>query len=104
MRRATEAQCQATIIAAAKRGGWRVHAQRPALQRSGKWSVAIQGDPGYPDLTISHPLRGTHFLELKRAPNKVEPAQQQWLNLLPNSRVVWVPEHLDECLAWLESG
>lgn len=102
--RASELECQRVIVAAAKRGGWRCHAQRAALQRSGKWSTAIMGDAGFPDLVLSHPTRGTHMIELKRAPNKVEPAQQQWLNLLPNARVVWVPEQLDECVNWLVNG
>lgn len=112
IKRATEAECQATLVAAAKRGGWLVHAQRPAMRQSGKWSTAIQGDAGFPDLVCCHPVRGLLFAELKRKPNKVEPAQQKWLDALskphganiPVVVVMWVPEELDAWCDWLVNG
>ena len=100
--RLTEAQCQSTLIDAAKRGGWRVHAQRTALSKSGRHMTAIQGDRGFPDLVIAHPKRGVWFIEAKRRPNKVEPEQQKWLDVLGADAVVaWVPERLDEWCEWL---
>ena len=104
--RPTEAQCQTTIIAAARLAGWRVHAERPAQMGSGKWSTPIQGDSGFPDLTLS---RGGQLVivELKRAPNKVEPEQQVWLDQLAkvpgvSAFVVWVPEEKDQFIKALQ--
>ncbi len=86
-----------------------VHAERPATMQSGRWATPIQGDAGWPDLVLLHPLhRVLWFVELKREPNKVEPAQQRWLDELSRStfgqcgvRVLWVPEELDEFIAEL---
>ena len=106
--RPTELQCQATIIAAAKRGGWRVHAERTSLTQSGRYSTAIAGHRGFPDLVLANPTRGVVIVELKRKPNRVEPEQQRWLDVLTASgfdaRVVWVPEELDVFCAWLIGG
>jgi VRR-NUC domain len=107
--RATEAECQATIIAAARLGGWLVHAERPAQRRSLAWSTPIQGDPGFPDLVAAHPDRGVlAFIELKRRPNKVEPAQARWHRTLAalgaDVRVWWVPEELDAVCRFLAGG
>lgn len=79
--RPTEAQCQATIVEAAKRGGWLVHAERAARTQSGKWSTPIQGHAGFPDLILISPDHRTIIVaELKRKPNKVEPHQWTWLD------------------------
>lgn len=113
-RRATELECQETIVHAARVCGWLVHAERPAMQRSGKWSTAIQGHPGFPDLVLVTPQRHQiHFVELKRRPNKVEPAQTVWLAAIEevgrafpfvHSHVWWVPEGLDRALEFIRQG
>ena len=106
--RPTELQCQATLIDAAKRGGWRVHAERTSLTASGRHATAIAGHRGYPDLTLAHPTRGLLFVELKRKPNKMEAEQQAWQETLTwagaCAQTWWVPENLDEHCAWLISG
>jgi hypothetical protein len=91
------------VIDAAKMFGWRIHHTRPA--RTGKgWRSPIQGHVGFPDLVL---VRGPvlQFVELKRKPNKVEPAQQAWLDALSATgatvSVVWVPEELDGFVAHL---
>lgn len=96
MTRATEAECQNTIIAAACIHGWRVHAERSAQVRPGKHVTPIQGHKGFPDLVL---VRGEQlwFVELKRKPNKVEPEQEAWLFALADvegvrAAIVWVPE------------
>ena len=108
MTRATEAQCQATLIAAATRAGWRVHAERPAQVRTGRWATNVQGHTGWPDLALAHPDRGFLLVELKRKPNRIEPAQQAWHDLLRAAgidvQVWWVPEELDARCAWLQSA
>jgi len=101
--RATERECEDTIIAAARTFGWRVHAERPAQSTKG-WRTPVRGDPGWCDLAL---VRGHEFLlvELKRHPNKLEPEQEKWLAALSfagvDARVVWCPEQLQEFCQWL---
>lgn len=107
--RATERACQDAIVAAARIGGWRVLAIRPAVGRKGRWQSPIQGDPGFPDLTLVHPRLGLRFVELKRWPNKLEPAQEAWKVALDAAgakwRLVWVPEELRSfCQELAEAG
>ena len=106
--RPTELQCQTTIVDAAKRGGWLVHAERTSRTQSGRWATAIQGHAGFPDLVLLHRDRGLLFCELKRKPNRIEPAQQAWIGTLQVMdvpvRVVWVPEQMREFCTWLVSG
>lgn len=112
-RRPTELQCQQTIVDAARKCGWLVHAERPALARSGKWSTPVQGHAGFPDLVLVTPdRRSVHFVELKRKPNKVEPAQLVWLDALRavgertpfvRTHVWWVPEGMPAVLDFLRN-
>lgn len=115
--RPTEAQCQATIVEAAKRGGWLVHAERAARTQSGKWSTPIQGHAGFPDLILISPDHRTIIVaELKRKPNKVEPQQWTWLDAFSDFArsvsfcsemvvAVWfVPDELDAICAALANG
>lgn len=101
--RPTEAQCQATIVAAAKLLGWKVHATRQAMTRRG-WRTPVQGHAGFPDLVL---VRGSQLrmVELKRKPNRVEPEQQEWLVALAAAgvdvSVAWVPEQMPALLAEL---
>lgn len=98
--RAVEKDCQQTIVEAARLLGYRVLAIRPAIGRQGHWQSPIQGDAGYPDLTLVHPRAGVLFVELKRAPNRLDPQQVAWRQALTDAgaiwRLVWVPEQLDE--------
>ena len=102
--RPTEAQCQATIVEAARRGGWLVHAELPALARDGSWRTAIQGDVGFPDLVM---VRNGKVLviELKRRPRKIDVAQLLWLRKFTaagiDARLVFVPENLDSLVSEL---
>lgn len=103
--RASEADCQDTIVAAAKAAGWRVHAARPAASRTGRWSTPIQGHAGFPDLILVHRTRGLVVVELKRRPNSVEPDQREWLVQLRAAGlqvcVWWVPEQLSDALDFI---
>ena len=100
--RATEKHCQQTIVDAARLLGYRVLAIRTADggKRGGGWASPIQGDAGYPDVTLAHPVAGVVFAELKRYPNRVEPSQAAWGRALLDAgahwRLVWVPEELDD--------
>ena len=98
--RASESDCQRTIVEAAHTLGYRVLAIRPALNRKDHWQTPIQGDAGYPDLTLVHPVAGVIWVELKRHPNRLEPAQAIWGRALLDAgarwHLVWVPEELDQ--------
>jgi hypothetical protein len=102
--RPTELQCEATIIAAAKAAGWRVHGNRAAQTRDGIWSTPLKADKGFPDCVF---VRGSEalFVEFKRKPNKVEPEQQKWLDALQaaglRAFVIWVPEEQELFIARL---
>jgi len=92
--RPTEAECQRTIIEAAMTLGYRVHHSRPAQSGKG-WRTPIAGHAGFPDLVIvGH--RHAFFIELKRKPNKLDDAQQGWLDALQEAGLAagvwWVPE------------
>jgi hypothetical protein len=97
--RALERECQATVVEAAHLLGYRVLAIRPAIGRGRKWESPIQGDAGYPDLTLAHPKAGVLFVELKRPPNRLEQPQRAWGEALIAAgavwRLVWVPDELD---------
>jgi len=99
--RATERECQSTIVDAARLLGYRILSIRPAWSK-GKFSTPIQGDAGYPDLTLAHPRAGVLFVELKRSPNRLEADQIAWRQALTEAgaiwRLVWVPEQLDDFL------
>ncbi len=74
------------------------------MNQRGRWLTNVQGHTGFPDLCLVHPVhRLLWFVELKRRPNKVEPAQEKWLDALTvfangiwtRACVVWVPEDMD---------
>lgn len=101
--RPAELQCERSIIEAAILAGWRVHGERAAMNRSGRYATPIKGHRGFPDLVL---VRGSQllFVELKRKPNKVEPEQDAWLDALAEiegvtAMVVWVPEGQDAFIA-----
>ena len=96
--RPSELDCERTIIDAARLGGWRVHGERSAMNRRGRYATPIKGDVGFPDLIL---CRGSRLmaLELKRWPRTPDPAQLDWLAALAlagaDARVVYVPDELD---------
>lgn len=101
--RPTELACQATIVAAARMAGWLVHAERASLTQTGRWATAIQGDRGWPDIVLAR-AGVLLMVELKRAPNRVEPEQVKWhtaLRLVPGviTGVLWVPDQQEQFIA-----
>lgn len=101
---ATEREYESTIIDAARLGGWRVHAERPAQSKRG-WRTPVRGDVGWPDLFLAHPDGRAMAIELKRKPRRVTPEQMVWLTVLGaggiDARLVYVPEGLDAIVAEL---
>lgn len=85
----SEAVFQARVIALAQMFGWRVMHQRPSQNRRGVWETAVQGNPGYPDLTLAKPGRLPWFIELKTAKGKPSQEQLDWLEALgPNAELL----------------
>lgn len=56
---------------------WKVHHVRPAWSKKG-WRTPVQGDVGYPDLTL---LRAPRVIvaELKTDKGQLTPEQKEWL-------------------------
>lgn len=99
MTRPTEAQCQRTIVDAARLCGWRVYHNRPTQDRNLRWRTALQGHAGFPDLVLVHAVaKKVWFVELKRRPNRLQPEQLAWADELraagADYRLVWVPDEL----------
>lgn len=70
---------------------WRVTHFRKVKLPSGRWGTPLQGDPGYPDLSLAR--AGVVLLaELKTDTGKVEPEQAKWLQEIgPEIGRVWRP-------------
>ncbi len=99
--RALELACQNHIVGHAARFGWLVHAERASKRPSGKYSTAVQGHTGFPDLILVHEgAKRLMVVELKRHPNTPEPDQLRWLKAFHacgvRTTVWWVPEQLPE--------
>jgi len=103
---ATEAECQRTIVDAARLAGWLVHHTRPARTVRG-WRTPLEGDAGFPDLVLARrrPPGRLLVVELKRAPRQPTDEQRAWLAALTaagvDARLVYVPDDLDALLAEL---
>lgn len=75
----SESDYQQTIIDYAHLKGWLVAHFRPGLTQSGHWKTAVQGDAGFPDLTLVR--NGTILLiEVKSDSGKLSDHQKAWLN------------------------
>lgn len=73
----TETELQSNIIDLAHTLGYLVHHSRPAINRRGQWSTAIEGDPGLPDLILA---KGglVWFVECKREKGQLSEYQLRW--------------------------
>lgn len=95
----TEAECENTIIQTAKQFGWLVHGERPAYRQSGKFSNAIKGHVGWPDLVLMRPPQ-LLVIELKRPPNRTTPQQDRWLDAFRacgiDAEVIYVPDEMQQ--------
>ena len=92
MKRITpEASLLSVVIRFARLRGWLVTHSRPGRTAHG-WRTPIQGDPGYPDLTLIRNGRLV-FAELKSDTGKVRQEQRVWLSCLVEAPGV-------ECYVW----
>jgi hypothetical protein len=95
----SELEFQKAVISLAKLHGWRVMHTHPALVRPGKWITPNTGNQGFPDLVMTHPFRGTIFVELKTDKGIVSNTQWEWINTLEESGEevhVWRPKDLQQ--------
>lgn len=99
----TEAEFKNQVIELAKRYGWLVHHDLPAIRSNGSWATNTQGHAGFPDLVLAR--RGSIiFAELKSLTGKLTPGQQAWLKQLDASNglknvdmivQVWRPDDME---------
>lgn len=94
MRDISERQLQDAVITLARALGYLVHHTRPALNRRGRWSTPIAGNPGFPDLVLVGRGR-VFFVELKSDRGALSSWQEEWLSRLRDVTVVrtyvWYP-------------
>lgn len=88
-----ESDFQRRVIDTARRNGWLVYHPLPAMNRRGRYTTPMVGDPGFPDLVIARPGR-VMFRELKVDGRYPAPAQRIWLRALPDARV-WRPRDFE---------
>ena len=102
-----EAQFKNQVIEIAKRYGWLVHHDLPAMNQRGKWATHIQGDSGFPDLVLLNSKGVLVFAELKTDIGVVRKTQERWLERLDKAGVivqVWRPNQLPVIIRFLASA
>jgi hypothetical protein len=95
----TEAELVNRIVEHCRGTGWLVMHQRPAVNRSGRWSTPIQGVKGFPDLVLAPTPRGPRkpltprlgvlIVECKTEKGRLEPEQIRWRDALLAAGADW---------------
>jgi hypothetical protein len=102
-----ETEFKDLVIGVAKRYGWLIHHDLPAMNRRGAWATHIQGDAGFPDLLLIHPTGGKILaIELKSEKGKTSPLQKRWLLAFEQAGVysaVWKPSDMEYVLYMLSN-
>jgi hypothetical protein len=76
----TEKDLKSIVLNIARRYGWLVHHDLPAMNIRGRWATHVEGDVGFPDLVLVHPNRGQMLVvELKAERGKTTTSQDNWL-------------------------
>lgn len=103
----SEADLLRIVVDFARRRGWLVHHDRPAIQRHGRWLTPIMGDPGFPDLVLvreGHPGTVMH-VECKSGKGQLSPDQRIWREALECSGAtyyLWRPHDWPAILETLQ--
>lgn len=98
-----ESAFQRTVIKAAQALGWMVHHVRANINRSGKWSTAVHGDNGFPDLVLLHARTGMLlFAELKAETGELSEAQVKWKHAFMAHETLEAPQY-DRYRVWRPS-
>jgi len=103
----SEADLKEIVISVAKRYGWLIHHDLPAQNSRGRWLTNVQGDAGFPDLILLHPISGKLLaVELKAERGKVSPLQKRWLMAFDagsHFNSVWKPSDMEYILYTLSN-
>ena len=76
----TETDLKSIVVNLARRYGWLIHHDLPAMNIRGRWATHVEGDVGFPDLLLVHPNRGQMLVvELKSEKGKTTTSQDNWL-------------------------
>ena len=92
------------IIEVARRYGWLVHHDLPAMDRKGNWRTHVQGDVGFPDLCMVHPSGRMVVAEFKTKVGRLSVEQKAWLAGFEAAGIeayVWRPIDLPAVIALL---
>lgn len=85
-RQRPEQEWQETVIAGAQLLGWRCYHTFDS-----RHSV-----PGYPDLTLFHPVHGVLFVELKAPNGRLTEAQRDWGRTITEAGYCWMVAYPDD--------
>jgi hypothetical protein len=78
-----ETELKAIVLNIARRYGWMIHHDLPAMNRRGRWATHVEGDVGFPDLVLLSPHYGQLlFVELKSEKGRTTSSQDNWLGAL----------------------
>jgi hypothetical protein len=103
----SEADLKEVVISVAKRYGWLIHHDLPAQNSRGRWLTNVQGDAGFPDLILLHPVSGRLLaVELKAEKGKLSPLQKRWLMAFDagsHFNSVWKPSDMEYILYTLSN-
>jgi hypothetical protein len=89
---------QASVLELAASTGWLAHHVRPARRKDGDWRTPLQGNAGYPDLTLAHPDGLVVIAELKAMRGKLAREQARWLDAMNGAELhsyLWRPNDWD---------
>jgi hypothetical protein len=103
----SEADLKEVVVSVAKRYGWLIHHDLPAQNSRGRWLTNVQGDAGFPDLILLHPVSGKLLaVELKAERGKTSPLQKRWLMAFDagsHFNSVWKPSDMEYILYTLSN-
>ena len=78
-----ETALKSIVVNIARRYGWLIHHDLPAMNRRGRWATHVEGDVGFPDLVLLSPHYGQLlFVELKSEKGRTTSSQDNWLDAL----------------------
>lgn len=100
----SETEFKNTVVDLARRYGWLVHHDLPAVNRRGRWATHVQGDSGFPDLVLVSRNGTVVFAELKTDTGNLSSNQNNWLSRLEKTSCiveVWRPTMLSKIVELL---
>lgn len=78
-----ETELKSIVLNLARRAGWMIHHDLPAMSRTGRWATHVEGTVGFPDLVLVSPHYGQLiFIELKSEKGRTTSSQDNWLDAL----------------------